>query len=232
MATYSATKAKIRLWLTPLKYRLDGNSKYAFIGKLNAIGQEILDVGCGVDSVRKLKTQAPLAEFDGIDIEEYQMSSEGIQSMRTYWIVEKEKFAHAIATLPKNYDGIILSHVIEHLEAPEAFLEMLLSKLKPGGMLYISTPCMESVYFPKIHKGCLNFYDDETHVSPVNIIDWGARLGSEFAVHKCVKRNRGNMMLTILGWFSLPFVWFGKRYTPFIWYYYGFESVIWVKKLN
>lgn len=232
MAVYSETKAKIRLWLAPWKYRMDRHSKYAFVASMNRFHAEILDVGCGVDSVRKLKTQAPLAHFDGIDIEHYQMSKSGIQAMRHYWIVDKTTFADDIKALPQAYDGIVLSHVIEHLDQPEAFLDMLLTKLKPGGSLYVSTPCLESVHFPSIEKGCLNFYDDETHISPVDILAWSKTLKTDFSLHRSVERNRGNVLLQLLGWLSMPVVWLGKRYTPFLWYVYGFETVIWVRKMG
>ena len=166
-AVYPEFKASIRLWLTPWKAYLDPYSKYQFVRSLNQPAAEILDIGCGVDSVRKLKALAPLAQFDGIDIEEYQMSEAGKRAMRTYSIVPKEDFFRHIEEGP-TYDGMVLSHVIEHLEEPNRFLEMLLSKLKSGGKLYVSTPCMKSVNFPALKRGCLNFYDDPTHL--LNIV--------------------------------------------------------------
>ena len=38
----------------------------------------------------------------------------------------------------------------------------MMNKLKQGGMLYLSFPCYDSLYFPR-RMGTLNYYDDETH---------------------------------------------------------------------
>jgi len=229
-AVYPEFKASMRLWLTPWKAYLDPYSKYQFVRSLNQPNAEILDIGCGVDSVRKLKALAPLAQFDGIDIEEYQMSEAGKRAMRTYSIVPKEDFFRHIQEGPK-YDGMVLSHVIEHLDEPNRFLEMLLGKLKPGGKLYVSTPCMKSVDFLALKRGCLNFYDDPTHTVPFDLEAWSKQLPPGYQVSTQTNQNRGHALVFMLGWIMMPWVWLTRRKTPFVWYAMGFESVLVVEGL-
>ncbi len=45
--------------------------------------------------------------------------------------------------LDKKFDLVILSHVLEHIRDLHAAIEMTLTRLKPGGMLYLETPDAE-----------------------------------------------------------------------------------------
>jgi len=55
------------------------------------------------------------------------------------------------------YDVLLMSHIIEHFQYQDlvAFMESYLDCLKPGGLLLIATPLMNS-----------SFYDDFDHVKP------------------------------------------------------------------
>lgn len=56
----------------------------------------------------------------------------------------KVKFVHALfeqATLPKRYDNIVLTHVLEHLDDPVAVLKRINDEwLAPGGRLFLVCP--------------------------------------------------------------------------------------------
>lgn len=56
------------------------------------------------------------------------------------------------------FDGILMSHVIEHLEKPYQTLKELKRILKPNGRLVILTPNFATDY--------KNFYNDPTHKKP------------------------------------------------------------------
>jgi ubiquinone/menaquinone biosynthesis C-methylase UbiE len=208
---------------------MDPKSKYAFVASLNDKGKVLLDVGCGFDSVLKLKRHAPLATFDGADIERYYMTEEGVRAMRNYWLFPPDGFMENLLSTGEQYDGIVLSHVIEHVKDPHVFLQQLVALLKDGGKVYVSTPAPESLNFPSLKMGCLNFRDDPTHESPFPLKEWME--SNSDSISSCfIPRHRGNLLLYILGWVSWPYTRLTKRITPFTWYAFGFESIAILQK--
>ena len=73
---------------------------------------------------------------------------------------------------PEHFDLVIAIEVIEHLEAPVAFLRTVASLLAPGGTAIITTPHLDSLP-ARIRfalKGTLRMFDrwgDPTHISPI-----------------------------------------------------------------
>jgi ubiquinone/menaquinone biosynthesis C-methylase UbiE len=80
-----------------------------------------------------------------------------------------------------SFDFIQLSHLIEHIKDWKALLDQCNSILKKGGAMYIETPSLHTVNLPKkehyVEKGFLcttiNFFDDNTHVLPVDLDEVG-----------------------------------------------------------
>lgn len=211
---------------------LDPNSKYAVAHRYQGAGAEILDVGCGLDSARKLKQHAIDAHVDGADIQEYYMTADGKSAMRNYWIFTSQEFNMRLGELPIRYDLIVLSHVIEHVVSPNELILALFRLLKPGGRIYISTPTALSIGFPSLKKGCLNFHDDKTHIQPVDLMTF-KQMDPEVVLDRFIPRNYGSWILYFVGLILTPVTLWSKRILPFVWYYYGFESVaIFVKKKN
>ena len=70
------------------------------------------------------------------------------------------------------FDGIVMSHVIEHLTDPSHALDEISRILKPGGRIYLECPTPETLTYPtrkafsKIgyEVSTLNFFDDPTHI--------------------------------------------------------------------
>jgi SAM-dependent methyltransferase len=52
----------------------------------------------------------------------------------------REGYFDAEAVLPDRFDLVILSHVIEHIFQPEAFLNVVMRVVIPGGLLVVVTP--------------------------------------------------------------------------------------------
>jgi 2-polyprenyl-3-methyl-5-hydroxy-6-metoxy-1,4-benzoquinol methylase len=221
---YSTYKGRIREWISHAKRRMDSKSKYAFVASLNRSDAVVLDVGCGFDSVRKLKQHAPLVTFDGADIQSYYMTEEGIQAMRNYWIFSAEQFVEELSACGEQYDGIILSHVIEHVAHPHEFLDKTIGLLKEGGKLYLSTPTVKSTDFPSVKKGCLNFFDDPTHTAPFPIETWIAS-ASTYGNVTWTPRHRGGVVIRLAAWCTWPYTMLTRRITPLTWYAFGFESI-------
>jgi SAM-dependent methyltransferase len=229
MAGYTELNSRIRTRFSIWKQQLDPNSKYAFVKSLQS-GQVVLDVGCGFDSARKLKSAAPALTYDGVDIEKYYMTEEGIRAMRNYYLFKRTSFNEQLKALDSGYEGIILSHVVEHVEEPLELMSILCDKLRVNGQLYVSTPYEGSVHFPKLKKGCLNFYDDPTHLRPFEISSFAQSLPKNIVVSKHIARNHGSIWLFALGVFLWPYTAITKRATPWTWYAYGFETVLILKK--
>ena len=49
--------------------------------------------------------------------------------------------------VPELFDAIVASEVIEHVKNPAAFIESLLSRLKPGGRMVVTTPYDEKIQY-------------------------------------------------------------------------------------
>jgi 2-polyprenyl-3-methyl-5-hydroxy-6-metoxy-1,4-benzoquinol methylase len=73
-----------------------------------------------------------------------------------------------------SFDAITCMHVVEHLGSMTNLWKEIARLLKAGGTVYIETPGPESVRTPSPPaslqgKITMNFYDDPTHVHPVEI---------------------------------------------------------------
>lgn len=105
--------------------------------------RSLLDIGAGygtfVSAARKLR-------FEPIGLEPakniYTLAKKNHHLMKN---VGYEQFfrAHPSAA----YDVVTLIHVIEHLHEPEKALRKIVSHVKPGGILYIETPNLDSHLF-------------------------------------------------------------------------------------
>jgi len=212
-----------------LKAFIDKNSKYRFIKQL-PIGTELLDVGCGNHSPSKANYLNKSIFIDGIDIVEYNMNSLDKSILRNYFIVSKSNFNLFIKNIKTNYQAIVCSHVLEHVDEHTELLEILLDKLAPNGQLYISFPNYNSIKFPS-RKGTLNFFDDETHFkSPpdINIIEKIILQKGCKIINKSVPNKP--FLGYILGLLIEPFSRLQRKVLPFTWYYWGFENVYIIKK--
>jgi SAM-dependent methyltransferase len=93
----------------------------------------LLDVGC---SIGLLVEEARLLGFDadGVDLDSNAVRYAG----------EKGRSVHQAAVGDwghDDYDVVCLSHTLEHLSIPAAFLGDCASKLKAGGCLAVAVPC-------------------------------------------------------------------------------------------
>ena len=120
----------------------------SFISKPNS---RILDVGCGLG-----RYLIPLTEQKhyvvGVD-----KSIEIVAKLRSNGYANVYSLQEAPEHLSCNFDYIIMSHIIEHIESDFliSFLDGYIRFLKIGGKLIISTPVMYS-----------RFYDDYDHIKP------------------------------------------------------------------
>lgn len=116
------------------------DSIYKDVLRLTAIenGLRIADVGCGtgvlVDRLKK--------DFTASEIKGYDFSRAKIEQCQAYYGYDNEVFAvHNIyENLQEDWDILIATEVLEHLEYPGYALETLIKSLKPKGRLFVTVP--------------------------------------------------------------------------------------------
>lgn len=127
----------------------------------------ILDVGCGSHSSsltkKWLRKDGLTIFYSGIDINlHYNNNEVDIRNMDKFYQMDISKLD--FEDIPDNhFEVIVMSHIIEHLHNAEDVLIHLLPKLKTDGLLYLEFPNERSMTLPSM-KGCLNFFDDGSHV--------------------------------------------------------------------
>jgi SAM-dependent methyltransferase len=114
----------------------------------------LLDVGSGngafVERMRML----------GWDAEGVEPDPRAVSVARESGLPVREGTVEGLAAgLEQSYDVITLDHVIEHLHDPAAALDSVHAALRPGGLLWIATPNLESL-------GHRRFGRDWLHLDP------------------------------------------------------------------
>lgn len=208
------------------------HGKVSFLHSIkNTSHTRILDVGCGNRSPQHVKAVLNKVYYVGIDVGDYNQSEDSKRFADEYHIVKSEEFAEKIEIYRNSFDAVISSHNIEHCDEPERVLKAMIDAMKVGGRLYMAFPSEESVGFPRGRKGCLNFYDDSTHQL---VPDWNkinavlAAQGMKI-IYK-VKNNRPYIMRRI-GVINEEKSRELATTLAGTWEYYGFESIIWAKKM-
>lgn len=106
----------------------------------NAIEQlrprDVLDIGCGTGSL----LTAPLArEFPDIEFLGVEPDEQTIGIARTSQDLPNLKFTPSAETR-RQFDLVIASEVLEHVEDPGGFIEFLRGRLRPEGQLILTVP--------------------------------------------------------------------------------------------
>lgn len=205
------------------------NGKIAFLFSLPS-DASILDVGCGNNSPYRVKRIVPNSNYTGIDVGDYNQTKPN--KADNYIITTAEDFTGEISKFSENFDAVISSHNIEHCNEREKTLEAMLNALKPGGRIFLSFPCEQSVSLPK-RGGTLNYFDDPTHkFDPPDFNALVARL-KEFGFEVTYSnQNYKPTLLRFVGFVIEPISKLRNRNMIGTWEYYGFESIIIGRKTN
>jgi SAM-dependent methyltransferase len=202
--------------------------KIAFLSRLHP-DSSIFDVGCGSNSPYSTKQILPKCKYTGIDIGDHNQTKPNLSDR--YIIAEPINFAGEIAKLTNTFDAVVSSHNLEHCNDRHGTLRAMLAALKPNGLIYVSFPCEPSTHFPK-RKGCLNYYDDETHkYAPPAFDEVITELNSHgFEILFAARRYRP-LILRLIGLCLEPLSQRKQQILTGTWEFYGFESVIWARKI-
>jgi len=212
-----------------IKKTLRPRGQRSFISSIQKENCNILDVGCGNNSIF-LKSIKLNSFICGVDIDSFEQSNESKALYDNLIICEAENFAQSIQNIEKDFDIVISNHNIEHCNDPQAVFRAMVEKTKVDGMLFFSTPSLNSVNFPS-RGGGLNFYDDSTHISPIDLVKL---LESESYRLECKYYNKA---------YKPPIWWFLGLAQEYIskkrnfimtgtYDYYGFEQIMWLQKIK
>lgn len=98
----------------------------------------LIDVGCGNGATLKLAKELGWS-VTGIEID-----AEAVRVARNSGLDVTEGDYRKLAQLTTQFDCIVCSHVVEHVYNPIDMLGLLLSRLKPNGVLLLSMPNSQS----------------------------------------------------------------------------------------
>jgi SAM-dependent methyltransferase len=186
---------------------------------------KVLDVGCGNHSPTRYKRVNPNIRYYGLDIAEYNLSADDYASAEDIRFVGSNAFDQGISQIGQQFDLIISSHNLEHVDHPVRVLAAMASSLSAGGKLWLSFPSQRSVNLPS-RGGCLNFYDDATHKTPIDELDLLNQLralGLDVLQYKSSYRP---VMAYLFGAIQEPFSRFAGRIFSHTWSFWGFETIV------
>jgi SAM-dependent methyltransferase len=103
-----------------------------------------------------------------------------IDASRDYWKASEielqiqnldSEFAEKIASGDNKFDAVAAIEIIEHLENPFRFARECAKLLKPGGLLFLSTPNVEAIFSRLVflYTGRLNSFGAYETVRPAHI---------------------------------------------------------------
>jgi SAM-dependent methyltransferase len=187
----------------------------------------ILDIGSG-HTPKKLAKVFKSLKYLGLDITDHNPTL--LPSIGSVVLVEKSNFLPSLKKFKGEFDLVISSHNIEHVDDRWSVLTETAYCCKPEGTLYLSFPSARSVLLPRSHSGTLNYFDDPTHADlPPDLAQCLMILNHmgfcQFEIYESyrpllariigslvVKLDRESKLKQKLGYFMLAF--------------YGFETVV------
>lgn len=128
-------------WLVPLvpPLRAFAAMRYRHLPPQPVGGGRVLDVGCGNGGFLAVAREAGW-EVEGVDFD-----IEAVNAARSLGLNVRHGGIELFLDKCACYDVITLSHVIEHVHDPVALVQRLYELLKPGGMLWLETPNIDSL---------------------------------------------------------------------------------------
>ncbi len=192
---------------------------------------KLLDVGAG-HSVTAFSKRAPNCEYHGVEFfTEYGETERS--KMKELWKLDLTKLE--FDAIPNDhFDAINMSHIIEHLENGDEVVSNMLSKLKPGGVIYIEYPGEKSTRLPRWKKRntTLNFYDDDTHVRIFDIPEVESILKKhEFQILSSGTRRSWMHILAVMPAGILTWIFLRKQLRgDYFWDLLGFAEYVFARK--
>jgi len=197
-------------------------------------GIKLLDVGAlNFSQWKILKDTHPKIQHYGVD---YCDPDEQIPAGYTFRNADLNK-----APMPfddDQFDIVIASHIIEHLEDPINFYSECMRVLKPGGTLYIEAPSEKSLKFSGMSFDyesfySLSMYDDPTHTKRPWTPQSYYRLTRYFGCEPIKVGYIRSTLMRLLSPIIIPYARLtrnGYLLQKSIWLTYGWASYVFAKK--
>ena len=138
----------------------------------------ILDISCGNHNATIIKRHFPECYYHGAHCHHWKLNERDKEMTDEFFHVDLEQNPDDLTVIEDgHYDAVICSHVLEHLTDPYRALRDIITKLALGGVLYIEVPSARSACLPRAKhgwygvRGCLNFKDDPTHRTLVDLVN-------------------------------------------------------------
>ncbi len=110
--------------------------------RLRAAGNRLLDLGFGRGHIMRL------ARAYGFEVYGMDSSRRLVEQLEAEFGKRLSHGAIGADPIPwDSFDAIVMSHVVEHLVEPVKILREVLTKLSPGGLLYVAVPNIASLQF-------------------------------------------------------------------------------------
>lgn len=132
--------------------------KYSFLSQLPT-DSTVLDIGAGFTPTRMPKLKINYFPYDIID-----HYKDADFKIKNYNVIPQQDFWSEIRKMELQFDAVVSSHNLEHVEDRWAAFECTKNCVRLGGMLYLSFPAARSVLFPTGSDFTFNYFDDPTHV--------------------------------------------------------------------
>lgn len=213
-----------------LAFRSKG--KDAFVLSLPSEAR-LMDVGCGNNSPSRVKNLRPDIYYVGLDVQDYVQSNPSKSLADEYHIVSPSSFLRAIESKKSSFDAVLSAHNLEHCEDRYGVLHAMCNAIRTGGLLYLSYPSEASISMPS-RSGTLSYHDDPTHVGiPPEWAEVIEVLRLNGLTIEFASARYRPLIPFLIGAALEPWSIFTKRLAPMgsTWALYGFETVIWARKL-
>jgi SAM-dependent methyltransferase len=138
-------------------------------------GARLLDVGCGNHSPAITKRYFPQSVYHALDSSRWNRDARDDGLIDRFFDLDLEDVDRLDQIEDGYYDAVICNHVLEHVSDPYRAAGRLARKLRPGGVMFIEVPSERSLKLPRAIdgwmgiRGCLNFHDDVTHRTMVDL---------------------------------------------------------------
>jgi len=156
---------KNSIYTSSYDYKIN-NIKYLYYKKITPITNKklkkqskVLDVGCAFGNLLELLDKENFKTF-GIDISEYAVDKAKKNTKANILIGDINK---GLSYKDDFFDAVFAFDIIEHLISPFLFLQEINRILKKGGLLFLYTPNIDSI-FEKILKKKWFGYIDKSHL--------------------------------------------------------------------
>ena len=124
--------------------RYFGDAKPAFLELFDPRGMRILDLGCGGGQNGDLLKRAGARWVGGVERDAGACAE---ARMRLDRVLEADLTSFDPASFgPEQFDAILASDVLEHVQCPEEVLRRAVEHLRPGGLVVASIPNVAHVY--------------------------------------------------------------------------------------